>query len=141
MPKPLSRRDFLKSTAATGLCAPRSNAVSPSPFPSDVTFAPPSTAPAARLPIKKGVLLDMLPKDLSYAARLKMARDAGFEVIQAPTIPDQHEADEIKRAAETAGIRIDSVMNKAHWQYPLSSSDPEVVRKSLDGMKTSLHNA
>jgi L-ribulose-5-phosphate 3-epimerase len=83
----------------------------------------------------------MLPKDLSYAARLKLVRDAGFEVIQAPTIPDQHEADEIKRAAESAGIHIDSVMNKAHWQYPLSSSDPEVVRRSLDGMKTSLHNA
>ena len=32
-------------------------------------------------------------------------------------------------------------MNKAHWEYPLSSPDPEVVRKSLDGMRTLLHNA
>jgi hexulose-6-phosphate isomerase len=32
-------------------------------------------------------------------------------------------------------------MNMAHWDNPLSSSDPAVVQKSLDGMKTSLHNA
>jgi hexulose-6-phosphate isomerase len=32
-------------------------------------------------------------------------------------------------------------MNMAHWKYPLSSSDPAVVQKSLDGMKTSLQNA
>ena len=28
-----------------------------------------------------------------------------------------------------------------HWKYPLSSSDPAVVEKSLAGMHTSLHNA
>jgi len=33
------------------------------------------------------------------------------------------------------------VMNQAHWDYPLSSSDPAVVAKSMEGMKTSLHNA
>ena len=32
-------------------------------------------------------------------------------------------------------------MNMDHWQYPLSSSDPAVVEKSLAGMRTSLHNA
>jgi L-ribulose-5-phosphate 3-epimerase len=98
----------------------------------------PQTASAR---IKKGVLLPMLPKNLSYADRLKMAHDVGFEAIQANTTPDQHQAEEIKKAADAAGIRIDSVMNMAHWEYPLSSHDPAVVQKSLDGMKTSLHNA
>jgi L-ribulose-5-phosphate 3-epimerase len=83
----------------------------------------------------------MLPKNQSYAERLKIARDVGFEVIQANTTPDQREAEEIKKAADTVGIKIDSVMNMAHWKYPLSSADPAVVQKSLDGMKTSLHNA
>jgi hexulose-6-phosphate isomerase len=83
----------------------------------------------------------MLPKNLSYADRLKMARDVGFEAIQAYTTPDQHEAEQIKKAAEGAGIKIDSVMNQAHWEYPLSSDDSAVVEKSLEGMKTSLQNA
>ena len=32
-------------------------------------------------------------------------------------------------------------MNSAHWQFPLSSSDPQVVEKSMEGMRTSLRNA
>jgi hexulose-6-phosphate isomerase len=93
------------------------------------------------LRIKKGVLLGMLPKQLSYADRFKLARDVGFEAVQAYTTPDQHEAEEIKKAADDAGIKIDSVMNEGHWEWPLSSSDPAVVEKSLDAMRTSLKNA
>lgn len=70
-----------------------------------------------------------------------MARDAGFERIECPTTPDQNEAEAMKAAAEKAGIKIHSVMNMAHWEYPLSSSDPAVVEKSLDGARTSLRNA
>jgi len=87
------------------------------------------------------VLLDMLPEMLSYPDRFKLARDVGFEVVQAPTEPDERTAEEIKKAADAAGIRIDSVMNMDHWKYPLSSSDRAVVEKSLAGMRTSLHNA
>src|SRR5205823_14467785 len=69
------------------------------------------------------------------------AREVGFEVVQAPTTSDERTAEEIKAAADKAGIRIDSVMNIDHWDYPLSSSDPAVVEKSLSGMRTSLQNA
>jgi hexulose-6-phosphate isomerase len=83
----------------------------------------------------------MVPANLSYADRFKLVRDAGFEVVQALTEPDQRKAEEMKRAADAANIRIDSVMNVDHWQYPLSSSDPAIVEKSLSGMRTSLRNA
>jgi len=135
-----SRREFLKATAATAC-----SAVLGASGLGELFAAPPTssglTPVPAPLAIKKGVLLDMLPAKLSYADRMKMARDVGFEVIQAPTTPDQHEAEEIKKAADGAGVRIDSVMNMDHWQYPLSSSDAAVVEKSLTGMRTSLHNA
>jgi hexulose-6-phosphate isomerase len=52
-----------------------------------------------------------------------------------------HEAEEMKKAADGAGIRIDSVMNMDHWKYPLSSGDSAVVAKSMEGMRTSLRNA
>lgn len=83
----------------------------------------------------------MLPSHLSHQDRFNLARDAGFEVVQAPTTPDQHTAEVIKNAADKATIAIDSVMNLDHWQYPLSSGDPAVVEKSLAGMSTSLQNA
>ncbi len=97
--------------------------------------------PAAALSVKKGLVMDMLPSRLSYAERFKLARDVGFEVVQAPTTPDMAVAEEMKKAAEGAGIRIDSVMNMDHWKYPLSSGDAAVVGKCVEGMKTSLHNA
>ena len=45
------------------------------------------------------------------------------------------------RRRKKTGLRIHSVMNQAHWTSPLSSPDPAVVEKSLEGMRTSLANA
>src|SRR6266403_1649893 len=135
-----SRREFLKSTVTTACSA----GLSVCGF-ADLLAASPASrgtlAPAATLPIKKGVLLDMLPAKLSIADRMKMARDVGFEVMQAPTTPDEKDAEAIKKAADGANIRIDSVMNMAHWDFPLSSADAAVVEKSLAGARTSFHNA
>ena len=100
-----------------------------------------AAAAAARLPIKKAVLLGMLPKSMSYADRFKLAVDAGFEEIECPTTPDPGEAEQIKKASETAKLRIHSVMNQAHWKFPLSSAEPAVVDESMKGMETSLRNA
>jgi L-ribulose-5-phosphate 3-epimerase len=103
--------------------------------------APAMMAAGARLPIKKGVLIGMTPKQMSYADRFKLARDVGFEVVECNTTPGEREAEEIKKASEAAGMPIHSVMNEAHWKYPLSSADPAVVEQSVKGMETSLRNA
>src|SRR3954453_560360 len=133
-----SRREFLKSSVAVSAAGVAAGALGRSLGAEASGTVPPSPPP---LPIKKGVLLGMLPEKLSYSDRFKMARDVGFEVVQAPTEGDEHKAEEIKKAADGAGIRIDSVMNMDHWKYPLSSSNPADVEKSLAGMRTSLHNA
>jgi L-ribulose-5-phosphate 3-epimerase len=135
MKQTVSRRDFLQAsvTAAAGA------SFDPASGWSAGAQAPPTGGePVA---IRKGILLDMLPDNLPYAERFKMTRDAGFEVIQAPTTPNQGEAERMAKAADDAGIKIDSVMNMLHWKDPLSSSDPAVVRRGLEGMRTSLHNA
>src|SRR5713226_960431 len=138
----LLRREFLKSTATTA-CSAGLSACGLGEFfaaarPLGSALATPPTAP---LPIKKGLVFDMLPAKLSCADRMKLAHDVGFDVVQALTTPDEKEAEEIKKAADGANIRIDSVMNMDHWKYALSSSDATVVEKSLAGMRTSLHNA
>ena len=139
-----TRREFLKSSVTAGCAAGLGGGLSEyiatagvnTPYAASTTTSSP-----APLPIKKGVLLEMLPENLSYADRFKLARDVGFEVVQAPTEPDERKAEEIKRAADGANMRIDSVMNMDHWRFPLSSSDSAVLEKSLAGMRTSLHNA
>src|ERR1700730_14117675 len=127
-----SRREFLKCAVGAACAA------------AIVTSAGKSmaaTPPAEAVAIKKGVWMEMLPGNLSYADQLKMAREVGFEVMQAPTQPDERKAEELRKAADAAGIHIDSVMNMDHWKYPMSSDDPAVVEKSLAGMRTSMRNA
>jgi L-ribulose-5-phosphate 3-epimerase len=91
--------------------------------------------------IRKAVLISMLPKDRTYAERFAMARDAGFHGIEMQTVAAPEEAAEIAEASKKTGLRIHSVMNMAHWESPLSSDDPQIVKKSVAGMETSLRNA
>ena len=125
-----SRRDFLKASVAlgAGLAAPGMGTATPS-------------APPAPSVLKKSLVIYMLPEKLSYRDRFQLARDTGFDCIEAQTVTDPRVAEEIKKAAEDIGIKIHSVMNMAHWGAPLSSTDPAAVAKSVEGMKTSLHNA
>jgi L-ribulose-5-phosphate 3-epimerase len=132
-----SRREFLKSS--TACAASLSAAALGRTLPT--AALDPRLEPPARLAIKKGLVFDMLPEKLSYGERFKLARDVGFEVVQVPTEPDTVKAEEVKKAADSSGIRIDSVMNMDHWKYPLSSRDRAAVEKSLAGVRTSLHNA
>jgi hexulose-6-phosphate isomerase len=83
----------------------------------------------------------MLPEGLSYAQRFAMARDAGFNAVEMQTIARDDEAAEIREAAMKTALRIHSVMNADHWRFPLSSSDPDAVKRSVAGMETSLRNA
>jgi L-ribulose-5-phosphate 3-epimerase len=105
-----------------------------------VPFAAAAAAPA-RLPIRRAVEFSMLPGKIPVLDRFQMARDAGFEAIECPTTPDAGAAEELLAASRKTALPIHSVMNSEHWRSPLSSADPAVVEKSLDGMRTSLHNA
>ena len=91
--------------------------------------------------MKKAVYVSMLPKELSYRDRFQLALDVGFEGIEVGTITDAAVAAEVKDASAKTGLEIHSVMNSAHWKFPLSSADPEVVAKSVAGMEASLRNA
>jgi L-ribulose-5-phosphate 3-epimerase len=98
-------------------------------------------APSERLPIHKAVLFSMLPSNMSILDRFQLARDTGFEQTECGTTDDPRQAEEILAASKKTGIRIHSVMNRDHWKYPLSSRDPDVVAKSMEGLKTSFRNA
>jgi len=91
--------------------------------------------------VRKAVLISMLPKDLPFAQRFALAREAGFDAIEMQTIASADEAAEIRDASAKSGLRIHSVMNSDHWRFPISSGDREVVLKSVAGMERSLRNA
>ena len=84
----------------------------------------------------------MLPKERSYAERFAIGREAGLRRHRdADGREDATQAAEILEASKKTGLRIHSVMNADHWRFPLSSSDPAAVARSVAGMETSLRNA
>ncbi len=121
----MNRRDFTKQTAGGAVGA----------------LVAQRTPAAQGGALKKAVLISMLPKEMSYYDRFKLAVDTGFEAMEAQTVSDPKEAGQIKEAADRAKLRIHSVMNMDHWKFPLSSADPAEVERSMRGMETSLRNA
>ncbi len=132
-----SRRYFLKNTVGGTLAGSLAGMDATS------SLAAPSqtSASTASGRIKKALFIGMLPEKMNWGDRFKLAKDVGFEAVEAQTVKEPSEAEAIKKAADEAKIRIHSVMNMDHWEFPLSSPDPAVVEKSLQGMRTSLHNA
>ena len=83
----------------------------------------------------------MIQGNMSIEQKFILAKHAGYDGIEVPTIDSPDVAEKMKEAARKTGLIIHSIMNQLHWQYPLSSKDPLVVEKSLTGMRTSLTNA
>lgn len=129
----MHRRSFLNSAAASAAATVAAASLGSS--------ASSLAAASSRLPIKKAVLLSMLPKDLSMKDRFLLAKETGFEEIEGPQTDDDRVAEEIARAASDTKVRVHSVMNGDHWRFPLSSGEPDVVAKSMRAMRTSLRNA
>jgi len=127
-----NRRDFLK-ISAMGAAATL--------LPQNGFASSPATISAQGGSLKKAVLISMLPRQMSYHDRFKLAVDVGFEGIEMQTITDQKEADQIKEASDKVKLRIHSVMNMGHWEWPFSSPNPEDVKKSVERMEISLRNA
>lgn len=91
--------------------------------------------------LRKAVCIGVLPETMTVLQKFEVAKRAGFEGIEPNTLNTPDEVRQYKEAAEKTGIRIHSIMNSDHWQFPLSDSDPEVVNKCIAGIKTSMQNA
>jgi hexulose-6-phosphate isomerase len=129
----MDRRTFLEMTAAASAASAMAGLTSQ-------TVAAAAQGPAGG-GLKKAVYVSMLPRELGYLDKFKLAVEVGFQGVEIGTITDAAVAAEIKEAASRTGLKIHGVMNADHWRYPLSSADPEVVNKSVAGMETSLRNA
>ena len=122
-----NRREFLaQSTAALGGAFLASR------------FAADSLAAATW---KKGACIGVLPSGLSVLQKFELAKAAGFEGIEPNTLNTPQEVEEYKAASAATGLKIHSIMNSDHWKYPLTDNDLEVVNKSVEGLKRSMHNA
>lgn len=125
-----TRRTFLVKSSAILATAPVAT-----------LFSPPLHSAAADKKFQKAACIGVFQKELTVLERFELARRAGFEGIEPNTLNTSAEMEEYKAASQKTGIKIHSIMNADHWKYPLSDPDPEVVKKCMDGIRTSMHNA
>jgi len=102
------------------------------------TAAAQDIGPAASRP-KKSVMYSMLPGNLSWEDRFKLALDVGFEGVEGPPCSER-EAEQLRKASDSSGLRIHSVIYGG-WDAPLSSGDPEVVARGLKNTENAMKAA
>ena len=89
---------------------------------------------------KKSVMFSMLPGSLSLEARFQLAKDVGFEGVEAPPIGDEKQAAAMRAAAEKAGLPIHSVIYGG-WDNPLSDPNEAVVARGLAAATVAMQSA
>ncbi len=126
----MNRREFLRSSSLVACSGPL------------VGYSA-SRAPAAQTAhaLRKGACIGVLPPAASLTERFELARKAGFEGVEPNTLNTPEEVQQCREAARATGIAITSIMNSDHWKYPLTDNDPEVVKKCMEGIRTSMRNA
>ncbi len=94
----------------------------------------------SRSELRKALLLNMLPKELSMEERFQLAGRVGFEALEVPPPGSPEELKAMKEASERSGVKIHSLICGG-WQHPLSSADPEVAKAGIEFFRVSLRSA
>lgn len=126
----MNRKNFIKSAtliAGASLVSVNSASASISNYETDRTVT-----------LKKGLGFGMIKEDLSLTDKFKLVKQLGFDGIEINS-PVEYEISEILEAKEKSGIEIPSVVNKDHWQKPLSSPDLEIRKQIIKSVAESLH--
>lgn len=134
----MNKREFIRSAAViVGATAvtPLSAAVIPSTTAS-VSYGK-SGENIKGMTLKKSLGFGMINEELSLTDKFKLVKDLGFHGVELNS-PVNFPMAEILEAKEKSGIELPSVVNKDHWSSPLSDPDPEVRKKCIQSMATSL---
>lgn len=134
----MNKREFIKSAAViAGATAvnPLVSAVTPSV--STSVLQGKSSQGMKEVTLKKSLGFGMIDEKLSLTDKFKLVSDLGFHGVELNS-PVDFPIAEILNAKEKSGIELPSVVNKDHWSSPLSDPDPEVRKKCIQSVATSL---
>ncbi|MBI3735852.1 twin-arginine translocation signal domain-containing protein, partial [Candidatus Sumerlaeota bacterium] len=119
----VSRRDFISAGGAAALALALPRGVS-------------ADAPA-KAKIRKSLMFGMVPQLPTVEERMKLAKDAGFEGIEADTMDNPADVAAMKAASEKLGVAVEAIVCNKHWSHPLSSPDPKIADVCMEAMRTS----
>ncbi len=128
----MNRKNFLKTS--TGIVA-----ATALPFSSFANTKQSNNMNAKKVILKKSLVYGMIEEDLSMADKFKLVKDLGFDGVELNS-PNDFDTGEVLEAKEKSGIELPSVINKDHWEKPLSDPDPEVRAACIESVATSLQD-
>ena len=123
----IERRRFLKLSAAAAI------------GPNLLTATIASAKAEKQNKLYKALLMNMLPKSLSDVEKFRLAKDCGFDGIEAGPMDDHKAAAERAKIAREEGVPIHSVLYG--WWPPFTNRDAKVVGKSIEEMENALRCA
>jgi len=136
----MNKREFIKSAAViAGVTAANPFSAAVASTVSASVSQDRSSREIKRVTLKKSLGFGMINEELSLADKLKLVRDLGFDGVEFNS-PVDFPMEEILNAKEKSGIELPSVVNKDHWKLPLSDPDPEVRKKCILSVATSLRD-
>jgi hexulose-6-phosphate isomerase len=94
---------------------------------------------AKKIELKKSLTFGMIKEELSLVDKFKLVKDLGFDGVELNS-PNDFNTGEILEAKEKSGIELPSVINKDHWEKPLSDPDPAVRAACIESVATSLQD-
>ncbi len=138
----MNKRQFIKSAAAlagTTAIYPLADAASSL----NSTAKTPALSPLfseeikQQVVLKKSLGLGMIKEELSLTDKFKLAKDMGFDGVELNS-PVDLSLSEILEAKAKSGIQLPTVVNKDHWNAPLSDPNPDVRKKCIASVAKSL---
>ena len=151
--RPAGRTPKIALTVVTGFCRACNLVIILRPWQRIEGFRPPAAKDNCRPArpstwkakeeslVKKGIVYGCLPGSLPVRERLVLSKEAGLDGIEIHDFPTQKDAEEFAALASEVGLEIHSVMAGSHWELPLSSTDEDVRRRGVEGIKHSLQVA
>lgn len=137
----MNKRDFIKSaaviTGATAVSSLVTNSKANEFDEESVALHINSNDKNKKVVLKKSLGLAMIKENLSLTDKFKLVKDLGFHGVELDS-PIEFTLSEVIEARDKSGIELPSVVNKDHWNVPLSDPDPEVRKKCITSVAKSL---
>ncbi|GDX40578.1 xylose isomerase [Armatimonadota bacterium] len=134
----IDRRAFLNQSLQTALAVGAGTALTQvaeaAPHPASIP------AQQGEWRVKKSVMWAMLPSNLSFEDRFKLAKDVGFAGVEIDPVHEEDKALEFRRASDKVGIPVQSIIYGG-WHAPLSDPDPKVQEAGMEDVKKALQCA
>ena len=122
----LNRREFIATSAALAAAG--------------VVLAQPQPESKPKRTLKKAVMFGMIGEGSTLAEKFKVLKDSGFDGVEADS-PTDLNIDDMRTAADKAGITIHGMVNSKHWSIPLNVPDEKARAEADKALATCLRDA